>query len=62
MVILSNKIMQKTPQKLPPKRGKVNLPWCCGNGERVIPIYAEAIVRFIGNGKILGIEVASVSA
>ena len=38
MVMLSNKIMQNH-QKLPPKRGKGNLPWWCGNGEQVIPIY-----------------------
>ena len=39
MVILSDKIKTNYRKKLPPKRGEDNLPWCCGNGERVIPIY-----------------------
>ena len=25
---------------MPPQRGNVNYPWCCVNGERLIPIYA----------------------
>ena len=27
--------------KLPPKKGKGKLPLFCGNGERVIPFYAQ---------------------
>ena len=40
MVILSNKTMQNYPKNYPQKRDKGNLPWFCGNGERVIPICA----------------------
>ena len=43
MVILSNKIMQNYPKNTP-KRGKGNLPWFCGNAERVIPIYGVKAV------------------
>ena len=40
MVILSNKIMQNY-QKFNPQEGvMIKLPWCCGNVERLIPIYA----------------------
>ena len=39
MVIFSNKIMQNY-WKITPQKGNGNYPWCRGNGERVIPIYA----------------------
>ena len=43
MVILSNKIMQNYP-KIPPKGGKGNLPWLCGNVERVITINDDTCI------------------
>ena len=33
----------KITEKLPPKRGNGNYPGCCGNGELVIPIYANSL-------------------
>ena len=40
MVIFTNKIMQNYQNNYPKKRGNGNYPWCRGNYQRVIPIYA----------------------
>ena len=49
MTILSNKIMHNYQKRYPQKRGKGNLPWLCGNRERLIPIYAEKVVLLVGD-------------
>ena len=41
----SIKIMQNY-QHFYPQKGNDNLPWCCGNGERVIPIYGSRHMEY----------------